>query len=679
MISWYSSWNRKIKPVLWVMVALGMLSALPFAFVRGGVEQTSNRVEFVFDYRDLLEVSSYRSKPAEYMLDRLAELKAAGVHSMAVYESSLRELELSGRIQTLSSAEAALLTDFRLRPNEKSTYVLFLGDASESLIRPIVRRAFDRLGVEAVPWSYGGLDGLELAMPKDEAMLQAMDPDPITMAELKSFGFHLVVRLSDQRQPFDADRMSALLDDIAGYGVTRIIFEGDAVAGAADDAQLGSIAAMAELMSGHGIGLAAIELSRAQKGFAKLAHLTGYNVVRLHSLPAAQSGLPPEDLADRFALAVQDRNIRMIFLNSQASLDTSLGIRKDTLHNLAVSLEGEDGAIARIQKSGFAMGVAEPFADGRAPALAFALKALVSLGALALIVLLVAAFAPGLALLAFAAGAVGSAGLYVLSTAALSQALALGAGIAAATLAIVYAVRRTEAVRAASRTKAAVRALVLLAASTLVSAVGVVYIVGLLDHITYLYVLRQYRGVALLHIAPVVLAFAYVLFWHDQPSLRTVAGRIRKLLMTNVTVLWVAAAGIVALAAVYYLSRTGNAGQTSDLERLFRAALQDTLGVRPRTKEFLLAHPLFLLGAFVAATAKETARRTFGWLLLAVGSIGQLSIVDTFAHLHTPLGISSIRVLYGLLFGSAVGLALIGLWRLLEMGWSRWSNRPERS
>ncbi|HZG87368.1 DUF5693 family protein [Paenibacillus sp.] len=671
MLSLFEKWGRGAKLALWTLAIAGVLASIPFAFVRHGVEQTADRVEFVFDYRDLLEVASYRSKPSEYTLERLLELKAAGVHSMAVYESTLRELELSGRVQTLSSAEAAMLTEFRLAANEKSTYVLFLGEASQEIIRPIVEGAFERLGVDIAPWSYGDIPGIEISMPKDEAMLQALDPDPITMSELQALGFHLVVRLSDQWQPFDAARMDELLARLAAHGVTRIVFEGGSVTGATDDPELKSLTAMAELMNKYGIGLATIEMAKPQVGLGKLAHLTNYNVVRLHSLPANMSSMAPEDLADRFALAAQDRNIRMIFLNTAASLDTSLGIRKDTVGNLVKSLEGENGALARIRDNGFTLGAAEPFrADAGLPgAVSMALKAMIVLGAVALIALLIGAFFPLLLLPAFAVGLVGSAGLLVLSTTLLSQGLALGVGIASATLATLYAVRR--AAESGERgDKPVALAVKLLAGASAISFIGIAYIVGLLDHITYLYVLRQYRGVSLLHLAPIAFAFAYVCFFHGETSLRGVLRRVRSFLMLNVTVLWVAAAAVAGAAVMYYLSRTGNAGTTTGLERAFRDALQDALGVRPRTKEFLFAHPIFVLGVYLAASA----RKRLGMALIALGSIGQLSMVDTFAHLHTPLTISLIRVGYGLLFGLLIGLVLIAVWKLFEKGWARWGS-----
>lgn len=672
MFAWYKQWNRKLGKLLWVLTGLGVLCSVPIAIDRYGTEQTSNTVEFVFDYRDLLEVSSYRSKPSEYMLERLLELREAGIGSMAVYESSLRELELSGRVQTLSSAEAALLTEFEVPANERSTYVLFLGSASERIIRPMVVDAFERLGVSVEPWSFRSLSGVEIAMPKDEAMLQAMDPDPITMAELQQLGFHLVARLSDQRQPFDPDRTARMLDELAAFGANRIVFEGDAVTGAADDASQHSLTAMAELMNEYGFGLATIELSKPQTGFNKAAYLTGYNVVRLHSLPSNMSSMEPEELAARFELAVQDRNIRMIFLNAEASLDSSLGVRKDTIPNLIQSLKGENGALEKIRERGFEIGIAEPFepAGWLPEGVERLLKAAVVLGAVSLITLMAMQFVPALGLAVFGLGLAGSAGLFVLSSTALSQALTLGVGIAASTLAVIAAIRRTKARAAAGQAGAAGGALRALAMASGISAIGILFVVALLNEIGYLYVLQQYRGVSLLHLAPIALVFGYVLFFDGSDDVPSAIKRIRTFLNMNISVIWVVLAGIAGLAVLYYLSRTGNAGQTSELERMFRAVLQETLGVRPRTKEFLFAHPLFLLGAYFI----YTARVRLGALLMSVGVIGQLSIVDTFAHLHTPLAISAIRVLLGLAIGAVIGLVLIACWRLAEKGWKRWGT-----
>jgi hypothetical protein len=142
--------------------------------------------------------------------------------------------------------------------------------------------------------------------------------------------------------------------------------------------------------------------------------------------------------------------------------------------------------------------------------------------------------------------------------------------------------------------------------------------------------------------------------------------RLKNILTSNIRVLWLVLVGVALAAGFYYLSRTGNAGQASVLEKIFRSFLENTLGIRPRTKEFLLAHPLFLLGAYLSVRYKNAV------YLLLFGVIGQLSIVDTFAHLHTPIVISGIRIVYGLLFGTLFGLIFIGVWEILTRSWKRW-------
>jgi len=248
-----------------------------------------------------------------------------------------------------------------------------------------------------------------------------------------------------------------------------------------------------------------------------------------------------------------------------------------------------------------------------------------------------------------------------------AQALALGAGTCAPTIAVMMAVRaarrRKEEQRGGSNLFFAI---LLLLRATVVSAIGICFIVGLLNQIQYSLVLDQFRGVSVLHLAPIVLVALFWLLFSDRTNYAGIIGKTRQLLAMNISVLWVVVAAVLAAVGYYYLSRTGNEGQVSGIERVFRAYLENTMGVRPRTKEFLLAHPLFLLGAYLCVKYRSAV------LLILAGVIGQASIVDTFAHLHTPLVISSIRVMYGLLLGTAIGLVLIIAWEIVDRSWRRW-------
>ena len=62
--------------------------------------------------------------------------------------------------------------------------------------------------------------------------------------------------------------------------------------------------------------------------------------------------------------------------------------------------------------------------------------------------------------------------------------------------------------------------------------------------------------------------------------------------------------GLLAIALYVYVSRTGNTGTATAFERSFRQFLDNVLGVRPRTKEFLIAYPV-LLALYTMAIKKD--------------------------------------------------------------------------
>jgi len=201
--------------------------------------------------------------------------------------------------------------------------------------------------------------------------------------------------------------------------------------------------------------------------------------------------------------------------------------------------------------------------------------------------------------------------------------------------------------------------------SFLVALIGAGYVVGLLNNITYSLVLEQFRGVSLLHVAPIGLVALYVVLFTGEPLWT----KVRKLLNMNITVLWVIAAGIIGAAGLYYLSRTGNEGQASAYEKIIRVVLEDTFGVRPRFKEFMIAHPLFVLGIYLSIKYRAAI------YMYIIGALGMLSVVDTFAHIHTPLHISLIRVVLGIVLGFIIGLVWIAIWEIAERCWKRWAPR----
>ncbi|MDP4096076.1 DUF5693 family protein [Paenibacillus sp. P96] len=661
-------WNTRARKWLWVVVVIGLVAAIPVISDRLQTEATSRTVEIVFDYRDLTDAASYQAHPQDYLNEQLDRLKEAGVTSMALFESTLGELEKARRIVTYNEKDVSRLTGQPVPGNQNFTYVQFSNKESADAFAPMIKETFASLGIAVNPWSYEGQSGLVIETSPEDASLKPMQPDPIAMAMLRSKGFNIMPRMTDSL-PYNQHLVESTLSTFEQNGVKRILFEGESVKGFHDDAEMNSVTAFAELLNKHGIGVAAIEgLKAPQLGFNRLAYLIDYNVVRLHSLSEGDSTLDIQTISDRFVLATKDRNIRILYLNTIPTRSVVEAKVKDSVDNLIQALAAPGNAVQRIESNGFTIGQAEPFQVSDSSMQRY-FKMVAVAGAVALIAIMISYFIPALTLAAFGLGIIGCAGLYVLNASLMEQALALAAAISAPTVATVLAIRKVSALHEQNPGLSAgsrlAKSVLLFVQTSILSLAAVPFVIALLNNISYSLVLNQFRGVSLLHFAPIFLVAVY-LFFYRGISLKT---EIPKLLRMPVTVLMVGAAVILAGAGYYYLSRTGNAGSVSSYEMAFRTFLENTFGVRPRNKEFLMAHPLFIVGIFAALKHRKAI------YVLIIAVIGQLSMVDTFAHIHSPIVISLIRGLLGLGMGLLIGIIAVAVWQLLEGCWNKWSPR----
>ncbi|GIP35578.1 DUF5693 family protein [Paenibacillus sp. J2TS4] len=680
MIQWYARWNRTASKWLWWIVIVGLLASLPLAYERIMTERSSKKVEFVFDYRDLLDIAEYRANPREFVDQELDAMKRAGIESMAVYESTLNELRLAQRVDLYSSREAGIMTGQLTGAGDNYAYVLFKDSESQQRLQPMIERAFKSQGIGTKEWTFEDRKGLMIEAALEEAAMKTMEPDPFALELLKQKGFRIVARLSNRSLPFNEADMDRKLSQFKEAGAKTIIFEGEAVPGYTGKEKSPELEQMAGLLDKYDMTLAAIELLKApQKGFNFLAKESRYNVIRLHSLSEAEADrligniTEQEQLdriqvfADRFVLAAKDRNIRMIFLNARPSKNPEKASYTDPLEQIRETLRGDDGALKRISQAGYTLGPAHPFTIYNSSWQGL-LKPVVVVASVALIALTLAYFFPWLLLISFVVGIGMGGALYILSSNMLFKLLALGVGVCAPTLGMMIAIQSIRHRMAGKLTGAKLGyAINLFIRTSFISMIGVVFIVALLNNVIYSLVIDQYRGVSLLHLAPILIIGIYLLFFSEGLKAQQIVDRVKRLLSSSVSVLWVVIAGALVAGIMYYLSRTGNEGKASTFEKLFRSLLENNLGVRPRIKEFLFAHPVFILGAYLAIKYRPSALYIF-----ILGIIGQLSVVDTFAHLHTPVYISAIRVGYGMLLGVIVGIIFIAVWEMLARSWKRW-------
>jgi len=107
-------------------------------------------------------------------------------------------------------------------------------------------------------------------------------------------------------------------------------------------------------------------------------------------------------------------------------------------------------------------------------------------------------------------------------------------------------------------------------------------------------------------------------------------------LLTAPLRIWhVLALAVVALGGLIYILRTGNVYLGLPIPQFdegMRRFLENMLVFRPRTKEFLIGHPALMLAAAVALSGYWRISLP----LVLIGCIGQISMINTFSHIHTP-------------------------------------------
>lgn len=205
------------------------------------------------------------------------------------------------------------------------------------------------------------------------------------------------------------------------------------------------------------------------------------------------------------------------------------------------------------------------------------------------------------------------------------------------------AAMRERALSAGASSREALRAL---AGASAVTTLGVIAVAGLLASLPFMLKINQFLGIKAAHALPIVLIAIVVVTGLPRPGRpwREERERIRRRVsdfFSQPLAVGALILGVVAIAALSFaLARTGNEPGigVSGVELRLRALLDSILPVRPRTKEFLIGHPAFVL----ALALWYRGKRKWVAPLLLVGVVGQVSLLNTFCHIHTPLRLSAI-------------------------------------
>lgn len=622
----------------WVLILLlipGLLSAMIIGGRRQAVESGNRNVELTLDYNEIQNLSVASGTPVSELL---VQFKSAGVTGISVSEDVMDNLASTGqtayerRIWNGSPLSIISTVDPQL-------YERLLRNLDTRLpagmITPVreerrgIRNVRYEFAVKAAPET---LNLIGLGLPAD------------TVSLVRQSGLDVVARL--QNNPALTQKaVDASIADLTQDGVRRVIFSGEEVLGFR-----GLVPYAADQLKANGLIYGSIEMGK-QKGDVRMSEELDSYLFRVHSISLAElAGMSPGTAVERFARAVKERNIRLCYVHLPET--TGEAPVRDGL-DFIKRIRG------RIESAGYRMGPAEPFGMMARPRLLLVLMALaIASGAVLLLGSLIT-LSPAVKYVLLAVAFIGLAGFVVIGGMGLKLA-ALASALVFPTLgvtALIGPLFKSEV----GEKKPARRAALLFLGSSALTLCGALLIVGLLSDRPFMVKVDQFAGIKAAHLLPIVgiiffMAAGLPLFgkpfgqvWQDiKENLRRV--------VSNPLFVWHAIAVVVGLGIIgFALMRTGNdpGVGVSPVELKFRAILDHLMGVRPRTKEFLIGHPAMILGIALLLTR----RRAWGLSLVALGVLGQVSLLNTFCHIHTPLQVTIFRALNGLVLGLIFGLA----------------------
>ena len=657
--------------LLCIVILIGLAASLIINVRRHEAEQRNMTVDYAIDYESLLELAEREGLPPSKVL---ADAKEAGFTSLAVYERTFKKMNLSGKATAvpgasileryesgaLASAEWRAMvergeivgTEVYVTSHDPLTY----REVKEDLIRRLGAdrvRAFVADGREAlaVKAQYKSFEKMHLGMPTDE------------MRAVNEAGFTVIARPTNYVKATPED-VAAMFRRLDGIRVSELIFSGKEALGAPD-----AIDAVVEECRARDLTLGLIEAPTQlqfyeQKGLLDMARKMDYRAARLYSIAKDEMEKIAIPVAiERWVNTDEERNIRVDLLRIFEKPELGKTLYETNMDYFRATRDA-------LAAHGFSFGPAswfEPFEPPRA------LRALVMVGVAAAGVLYLSLVLPWLnrrpkaELMLFAAGALIMAVPVLMGH---GGKIRLMASLASANLfpsiAMLWMldrIRDREPNPAWPLPRLIGAAVLALWVTGALSFIGAAYLSGSLSDVEYFLEVNIFRGIKLTFVMPLVLVAVgfmqrFDLFGGALAEGDDALAQIRRLMDRPVTVQMLAALFVALIAGVIFIARSGhNMGMpVSGLELRFRAFLEQAMYARPRSKELLIGHPAFMLAAF--AWARKWPSIVFFALVMAA-TIGQGSMVETFAHMRTPVMMSVARGIGGIVLGAGIGAVLM--------------------
>ncbi len=657
--------------ILISLIVMGLCAALYVNWQRYEVERANTQVELLSDYEEVVEMARVDGIPLQ---SALRQLKAAGLTTLAIFETNLEKLAAEGVVtavsttQMLHSYHAGTLSHWWWR-NEVETGRMAAGqvyvlDRETNRFAEVQSDLERRVGKQRLKYfNEGGRRFLIVDAPFESLIRWNLGLPTSEMQTAASNGFLVMARPTNYLKvnPEDIKTVFERIDSV-GSAVSGIYFVGEEVLGFPDQLPL-----VASEMSKRGLTLGMLEhytqlQFKMQDGMFDLAKLSGYKAARLHQLlKVEQPKLSVAEAIHRQVLGSRERNIRIQYLKMYE--------RPLPGKNLTETHVAYVGGVKKgLESFNVPTGPATTFAPYRPHPL---LLLLITFGMVAAGVLLVSVVVPlprrlqYILLCVFSAGL--GAPLFFGPATLVRQMTALGSAVIFPVLAMTWQLDcwRASAPRGGAPLWRILRdGLTGVTRTFLMSMIGGAYLAAVLADTGFFLEMEIFRGVKLTFVLPLVLiSIVYLTRFNlfpgvDADDSRHLWAKLLHVLDYPAYIKTILGFGAAAAVAYVFVGRSGHdAGlPVPEIEIKLRRFLEVSMYARPREKEFLIGHPAFLLA--VMALYRNWPR-FFHFAFVVAATIAQGSLVETFAHMRTPVLMSLIRGANGLLLGAALGVAAV--------------------
>ncbi|MBF0500813.1 MAG: polysaccharide pyruvyl transferase family protein [Candidatus Riflebacteria bacterium] len=653
--------------VMLLLVLPGLLAAIWACRIRFVAEAGDIFVETALDFE---EVRRFTSENGRDLPDFLSAASKAGISSIGIPEDTIQSLATEGRIGVFLPEDIARFGTTHIEP--EAARAAMVAGAGGMLIHTAEDGLLERME------RHIGLKRPDILIERPAPgwlMIHGSAPDlrehvgvGFTRSRfelVQKLGFGLIIRPRNNPR-LASEAIRAIFDEMPPpSSISAIIFAEEDVIGAHGDILAAATNLREKSKGGIPYRIGQVEFLD-QTGLPQLIGFLGgaLPIVRVHSIGRREmeENYDVSRAVARWTRAVRERRlkllyIRLFFQDLKSVLGNPAQTNLSYIRDIVSHLESSGFKIPRNDKE---RRLEPRYAVGHLPG---PIRFLIGLSLLMGISILTGISRKRQIDLHLIAGTTCLAAVLFLAvpSGVFQAATGLAGAISYSTIGCIWAIRRLEEPEAiatagissdTSCQSASVRSFPGFSETTAFfsrlvapSLVGGILIAGIHSESEYLLHFEQFRGIKA--------AFLVPLLWVGVWSLRRYGAGFLSLFSKPLTGRDLLLGLLVLGGTALYLLRSGNVTfmKPSAGEDLVRTWLEELLVARPRNKEFLIGYPaVFFFLFFYSRRIREILP-----LLACAIVMGQVSVVNTFCHFHSPLLLAFLRGWNGLWVGISVG------------------------